>query len=72
MDAYRRRTGEELTYETLARKTGMSRATLESIASRSDYNTRLSTIEALCLALSCQPGDILELRRKPKDFADGN
>lgn len=62
MDAYMARTGERLTYESLAKKTGLSRATLESIAARPEYNTRLSTVERLCRALSCQPGELLELQ----------
>ena len=67
---YRRRTGERMTYELLATRTGLSRATLESLASRSDYNTRLSTIEALCRALDCQPSDILELTLGPEVESD--
>lgn len=61
MDAYRERTGERMTYELLSARTGLSRATLESLASRPEYNTRLSTIEILCRVLSCQPGDLLVL-----------
>jgi len=56
-----RATGERLTYETLAKKTGLSRATLEAIGSRESYNPRLSTIDRLCLALECSPGDLLEI-----------
>ena len=61
MENYRRRTGERMTYEKLSQETGLSRATLESLASRDTYNTRLSTIDKLCRVLSCQPGDLLEL-----------
>lgn len=61
MEAYRQRTGERLTYEKLAEVSGISTSTLQSIAARPGYNTRLSTIESLCLALNCQPGDLLEL-----------
>lgn len=61
MDAYKARTGEKLTYQTLAKRAGLSKATLDSLASRNTYNTRLSTIEKLCLCLGCQPGDLLEL-----------
>ena len=61
MDEYRRQTGERMTYGRLASLTGISRPTLESIASRDTYDTRLSTIAKLCRALGCQPGDILEL-----------
>ena len=61
MEDYRHRTGERMTYEKLSRQTGLSRATLESLASRGTYNTRLSTVDKLCRALGCQPGDLLEL-----------
>lgn len=61
MDEHRHRTGERMTYELLAERTGLSRATLESLASRPSYNTRLSTIEKICKVLGCQPGDLLEL-----------
>lgn len=61
MADHRHRTGERMTYELLAERTGLSRATLESLASRPSYNTRLSTIEKICKALGCQPGDLLEL-----------
>ncbi len=62
IDRYRDRTGERLTYEVLAEQTGLSVATLQSLAARPDYNTRMSTIEKLCRALQCTPGDLLELR----------
>ncbi|MBV8882781.1 MAG: helix-turn-helix domain-containing protein [Chroococcidiopsidaceae cyanobacterium CP_BM_RX_35] len=42
-------------------RTGLSKATLESLASRNSYNTRLSTIEKLCRALDCTPSDLLAL-----------
>jgi DNA-binding Xre family transcriptional regulator len=61
MDAYRKRTGERLTYETLAKASGLAISTLQSMAARPGYNTRLSTVEKLCNALQCQPGDLLEL-----------
>ncbi len=61
IEEHRRRTGERMTYELLAKRTGLSRATLESLATRHTYNTRLSTIEKLCIALGCKPGDLLEL-----------
>ena len=61
MEDYRRRFGDRMTHEKLARVTGLSRATLESLSSRETYNTRLSTIDKLCVALCCDPGDLLEL-----------
>ena len=61
MDAYRLRSGQRLTYEALAERTGLSTETLQSLAARPGYNARLSTIEAICRALDCSPGEILEL-----------
>jgi putative transcriptional regulator len=61
MDEHRRRTGERMTYEQLAKLTGLSRPTLESLATRETYDTRLSTIAKLCRVLGCQPGELLEL-----------
>lgn len=62
MDAYRQRTGERLTYDIIADRTGIAVTTLQSLAARPGYNTRLSTIELLCRALECQPGDLLALQ----------
>jgi DNA-binding Xre family transcriptional regulator len=67
MEEYRRRTGERMTYEYLAQLTGLACATLQSLASRPDYNTRLSTIAKLCLALDCQPEALLELVPETED-----
>lgn len=61
MDAYEARTGQRITYPSLADATGLSRATLESMASRKGYNASLATIERICLALHCTPGDLLTL-----------
>ena len=61
MESHRRRTGERMTYEHLAQLTGLSRQTLESLASRPGYNSTLDTIAKLCRALDCQPGDLLVL-----------
>ena len=72
MEAYRERTGIRLTYDSLAEKTGMSPDTLQSLASRNGYNTRLTTIEKLCRALECVPGDILELSSIESEAGDEN
>lgn len=61
MESYRQRTGQRLTYVALSELSGLSIATLQSMAARPNYNTRLSTVEKLCIVLGCQPGDILEL-----------
>ena len=67
MDDHRRRTGERMTYERLAQRTGLSRQTLESVASRPNYNSTLDTIAKLCRALGCQPGDLLVLDPEEPD-----
>lgn len=61
MEDYRERTGIRLTYASLAQATGIAEDTLQSLAVRPDYNTRLSTIARLCAALDCKPADLLEL-----------
>ncbi|MGE0282185.1 MAG: helix-turn-helix domain-containing protein [Rhizobiaceae bacterium] len=61
IESHRRKTGVRLTYDSLSKQTGVSVNTLQSLATRPTYNTRLSTIEKLCRALSCTPGDLLEL-----------
>ncbi|WBG63366.1 XRE family transcriptional regulator [Pseudomonas citronellolis] len=62
IDSYRQRTGVRLTYESIADRTGISVATLQSLAARPGYNTRLSTIAKLCQVLECTPGDLLDFR----------
>jgi DNA-binding Xre family transcriptional regulator len=61
IDAYEARTGERLTRDELAARTGLSRATLDSIASRQGYNASLRVIEKICVALRTTPGELLEL-----------
>ena len=66
IEAAEKRLGERITYDHLSRLTGLSRATLEAIGSRENYNPRLSTIERLCDALDCAPGDLIEVVAKSK------
>jgi DNA-binding Xre family transcriptional regulator len=63
IEEHERRTGTRITYEFLAKLTGLSKATLESVGTRSNYNTRLSTIDKICRALQCTPGELLEIRK---------
>mgnify|MGYP001330104907 CR=1 FL=1 len=53
--------GQKLTYQMLADQTGISLETLQSLATRPSYNTTLNTVEKLCIALNCKPGDLLDL-----------
>ena len=67
MEVYRQRTGVRLTYEAIAERTGISVATLQSLAARPGYNTTLSTVDKLCSALGCSPGEILEFHPGTED-----
>lgn len=58
--AYRKRTGETITYSVLAERTGLSRATIESIATRKGYNASLNTLARLCAALNCKIDELLQ------------
>ena len=60
--AYEKRTGEPLTYAKLSKMSGVARATIESLGSRSGYNTTLSTIDKLCTALECGLTDLVDYR----------
>lgn len=70
LEAAEARLGERITYDQLAKLTGLSRATLEAIGSRPSYNPRLSTIERLCDALDCTPADLLEIVPNSSAAAD--
>jgi DNA-binding Xre family transcriptional regulator len=63
--AHSERTGERLTYARLAERTGISRATIESIATRRGYNATLDIIARLCGVLNCTPSELLELESPP-------
>ncbi len=54
----------------LARRVGMTPVMISRIRTGAVKEMRLSTLAALCDALSCQPGDLLRLRRPdPADSA---
>jgi len=46
----------------LAEKVGISQANLSILKTGKAKAVRFSTMEAVCRALDCQPGDILEYR----------
>lgn len=60
IEKLRVQTGERVTYEQLAQDTGLSRATIESIASRASYNASLKVVDTLCSRLRTTPGELLE------------
>jgi putative transcriptional regulator len=65
MLAYQRRTGERMTYERLAERTGIAKGTLEGIGSRRDYNATVHTLEKVCLALGVAFGELVEVTPDP-------
>lgn len=65
MEAYKRRTGNRMTYAILADRTGMAEGTLRIMGSRDDYNATLATLEKICRTLDVTPGDLLELIDDP-------
>ena len=61
MRTHEERTGRRTTYGSLSEETGISVATLQSLGARPGYNATLATIERICRALGCTPGELLEL-----------
>ena len=53
----------------LAEKVGITMANISVLKNGKAKAIRFSTLEAVCKALECQPGDILEF--KSNDSADG-
>ena len=49
----------------LAQKIGISAANLSILKTGKAEAIRFSTLEAICKALDCQPGDLLEYRTDP-------
>ena len=47
----------------LASKIGISAVNLSILKTGKAKGVRLSTLDALCKALDCQPGDLLEYRK---------
>lgn len=47
----------------LADKVGITLANISILKTGKARAIRLSTLEAICAALACQPGDILEYRK---------
>ena len=50
----------------LAEKIGLTQANLSILKTGKARAVRFSTLEAICAALECQPGDILEYRGSDK------
>ena len=52
----------KMTSGELAEKVGITQANLSILKTGKARAVRFSTLDALCRALECQPGDILEYR----------
>ena len=52
----------KMSVTTLAKKVGITMANISVLKNGKAKAMRFSTLEAICEALDCQPGDILEYR----------
>ena len=50
-----------ITYDTIAKKTGVSRTTLSKIASIKGYKSNTEIVEKLCKYFKCTPNDFIEI-----------
>jgi len=50
----------EISFTELSKKVGITLANLSILKNNKAKALRFSTLEALCVALRCQPGDLLE------------
>lgn len=48
----------------LSEKVGITMANMSILKNGKAKAVKLSTLEAICVALDCQPGDILEFRKE--------
>jgi putative transcriptional regulator len=53
----------KMSLNELAEKVGISNVNLSKIKTGKVNGVRFSTLDAICKALDCQPGDILEYRK---------
>lgn len=59
----------EMTYLQLAQQTGLHRVTVNKLKNRFVAPPRIdsATLDKLCKALACQPGDLLRYEEDPAD-----
>ena len=58
----------KMSLNELAEKVGIANVNLSKIKTGKISAIRFSTLDAICKALSCQPGDILEYRNDGQTF----
>ena len=56
----------KMSLNELSEKVGVANVNLSKLKNGRVSAIRFSTLEAICDALDCQPGDILEFQRDPK------
>jgi putative transcriptional regulator len=56
----------------LSEKVGVTMANLSILKTGKAKAIRFSTLEAICKALNCQPGDILEYREEEQNSTEQN
>ena len=56
----------------LAEKIGLTQANLSILKNNKAKAVRFTTLDAICKALGCQPGDLLEWVDTPEEEADGD
>lgn len=57
----------KMSLNELSEKVGVANVNLSKLKNGHVSAIRFSTLEAICDVLDCQPGDILEYQREPKD-----
>ena len=61
-----------MTLTELAGKVGITLANLSILKTGKARGVRFPTLEAICEALDCQPGDLLEFRREGDEEAQAD
>jgi putative transcriptional regulator len=67
MADYQFKTGTRVTFDEMAKVTGIHRTTLSKIANQRSYNTTTDNIDRLCEFFKCQVGDLMEYVESAKE-----
>ena len=57
----------KMSLQELSERVGVANVNLSRIKTGKISAIRFSTLDAMCEALDCQPGDLLEYRREERD-----
>lgn len=61
-----------MTLTELSGKVGITLANLSILKTGKARGIRFDTLEAICIALDCQPGDLLQFRNDSADTNEGS